>query len=166
MASRVRCGDDRCRPCGARKFARTGGAGRRHCFSDLPRAVASAAHLWKGRQIVTSPLFREAPLRIPSLGQLRAPLPLWALLIHLQWGVDILRQRDMTAEVRARSAAAAGWCLQACRDHGPRSVVAVVTHGVFRRALGGALIANGWRLRGRRSYAPWSVWTLARLDAS
>jgi broad specificity phosphatase PhoE len=135
--------------------------------SNLPRAVASASHLWPRRPIVISPLFREMPLRIPSLGRVRAPLPLWELLIHLQWGIDTLRGRDIPAEARARSAAAADWCVQACRDHGPTSIVAVVTHGVFRRALAHALVARGWRIGGRRrSYAPWSVWELASMDVS
>jgi len=127
--------------------------------SDLPRAVASASHLWPGKSVVVSPLFREAPLRIPSLGGARVPLGLWAMFIHLQWGIDIARRRDMTDESRARCAEAADWCVQACRDRGP--TVAVVTHGVFRRALANALVARGWTFRGRRSYAPWSMWELA-----
>src|SRR5262249_26978672 len=114
-----------------------------------------------------SPLFREAPLRIPSLGRVRAPLALWALLIHLQWGLDVVRGLDVEDEVRSRRVEAANWCVRACRDHGPTSVVAVVTHGVFRRALAQALATTGWTMRGRRrSYAPWSMWELTPLDAS
>jgi broad specificity phosphatase PhoE len=127
--------------------------------SDLPRAVTSASHLWPGKSVVVSPLFREAPLRIPSLGGARVPLGLWAMFIHLQWAIDIARRRDMTAETSARCAEAADWCVQTCRDRGP--TVAVVTHGVFRRALANAFVARGWMFRGRRSYAPWSIWELA-----
>jgi len=133
--------------------------------SDLPRAVGSASHLWPGRPVVVSPLFREANLRIPSLGGVPAPLPLWALLIHLNWEIDILRGRDLSAEDRARSTKAADWCVAACRERGPASVIAVVTHGVFRRALARTLVAQGWSTNGRRSYAPWSVWELAPAGA-
>jgi len=129
--------------------------------SDLPRAAMSASHLWPDRQIATSPLFREAPLRIPSLGGVALPLALWALCIHARWMIDIVRGRDMTTDVRTRCSEAADWCVQACRDRGPSSAVAVVTHGVFRRALAGTLIERGWSMEGRRSYAPWSVWELA-----
>jgi broad specificity phosphatase PhoE len=122
--------------------------------SDLPRALASASLLWPGRPVIVSPLFRELPLHIPSLGRMRAPIPMWALLIHLRWMIDILRKR----ENRERAAEAADWCVQACRDCGPTAAVAIVTHGVFRRVLAQTLIAKGWTLRGRRSYAPWSVW--------
>src|SRR5262249_21900530 len=71
--------------------------------SDLPRAVESASHLWPERPIVTLPLFREAPIHIPSLVGIPAPLPLWALLIHLRWTLDTVRGRDLSAEDRSRS---------------------------------------------------------------
>lgn len=129
--------------------------------SDLPRAMESASHLWPDRPIVILPLFAEAPLRIPSIGGARAPLALWAVLIHLQWGIDILRGRDSTVDVRRRAMRAADWCVQACRSQEPGSALAVVTHGVFRRTVADALVARGWEMRGwRRSYAPWSVWEL------
>jgi len=134
--------------------------------SDLPRAVMSAGHLWPERQTATSPLFREAPLRIPALGGVSIPLALWALCIHAHWMIDIVRGRDMTEDVRTRCSDAADWCVQACRDRGPTSVVAVVTHGVFRRALARMLIERGWTMQGRRSYAPWSVWELASMHGA
>ena len=142
-------------------------AARAHIMaaSDLPRAVESASHLWPGRPVVISPLFREAPIRIPSLGPVRVPLPLWALIIHAQWAIDILRGQDMTAESRARVTEAATWCEQACRARSTSAVVAVVTHGVFRRELARALNARGWKSGGRRSYAPWSVWELVGQSA-
>src|SRR5262249_50746866 len=120
---------------------------------------------WPERETVIAPLFREAPLRIPSLGGMRIPLALWALAIHAQWMLDILRKRDMTAELRTRCNEAADWCVGACRRLGPTAVVAVVTHGVFRRALARTLIERGWKMYGRRSYAPWSVWDLASTNA-
>jgi hypothetical protein len=40
--------------------------------------------------------------------------------------------------------------------------LAMVTHGVFRRALAHRLVTSGWRLSGLRRYVPWSAWTLAR----
>lgn len=61
--------------------------------------------------------------------------------------------------------ASASWCEQACRARATSSVVAVVTHGVFRRELARALKARGWKISGRRSYAPWSIWELVGQSA-
>ena len=133
--------------------------------SDLPRAAASAARLWPGRCVECSPLFREIPLRIPTCGNVRAPFAIWSLAIHLQWGLDILSGRDLSATDRQRVAGAAAWCEDACRDHRADAVFALVTHGVFRRVLARQLVTHGWELSGARHYDPWSVWTLTRRDA-
>ena len=135
--------------------------------SDLPRAVVSAARLWPDRSVILSPLFREIPLRIPALPRVRMPLAGWELSIHLQWGLDILRDRGFTPDDQQRVEAAAAWCEDTCRDRESSFVVAIVTHGVFRRGLADRLVRNGWkRSTRRRSYAPWSVWTVERTDTS
>lgn len=127
--------------------------------SDLPRAVASARRLAPDRSPLVSPLLREEPLPIPRLGTLRASLAVWEALIHLRWGLDILR-RDASPGAEARARAAAAWCRAACG--GTDRTLVVVTHGVFRRLLARQLIADGWTLApGRRSYARWSVWRLS-----
>ena len=133
--------------------------------SDLPRGIASAAQLWPGRAVTYSPLFREIPLRIPALGRVLAPFPVWSLAIHLQWGLDTLSGRDIPMGDRQRVDEAAAWCEHACEEHGADAVLAVVTHGAFRRALARRLVTTAWQLSGSRRYAPWSVWTLARRDA-
>ena len=135
--------------------------------SDLPRAAASAARLWPERSVLLSPLFREIPLRIPPLTRVRMPLAVWELGIHLQWGLDILSDRRLAPDDQQRVDAAAAWCEDTCRERESSFVLAIITHGVFRRALADRLMLNGWkRSSRRRRYAPWSVWTVERMGTS
>jgi broad specificity phosphatase PhoE len=127
--------------------------------SDMPRAIDSAARLvGSERGVVLSPLFREIPLPLPAWFPLRAPLTLWAMLIHLQWGIDIARSRDASPEAAERARRAAAWCQDACAS-APGGDLVVVTHGVFRRLLARELRTRGWRTAGGwRDYSHWSVW--------
>lgn len=131
--------------------------------SDLPRAMESAALLAAGRSVTISPHFRELTLPIPFAGWAlpRAPLPVWELLGHLQWGLDILRGRDVEPGAREQALLAAEWCRDIVHELPADACAAVVTHGVFRRLLARTLEQSGWLPDGaRRSYANWSVWRL------
>lgn len=130
--------------------------------SDLPRAIASGAQLWPARSVESSPLFREIPLAIPALGGMRLPFALWPVLIHLRWGFDLLRGRDLDSAARARLDQAAEWCETTCEQHGQSATLAIVTHGVFRSALARELVRRGWRLGPSRGYSVWGVWALTR----
>lgn len=132
--------------------------------SDLPRAIASAALLAEGRDVLVSPLLREVPLAIPESVRFRVPLAAWAVVIHLRWTLDILRGRDMSVETLERVRAASAWCSDVLRRSGNGAALAVVTHGVVRRMLARQVVADGWRAEpGRRSYAHWSVWRFSRI---
>jgi broad specificity phosphatase PhoE len=127
--------------------------------SDMPRAVTSVAALAPGRTFTVSTLLREVPLPIPPV-PIRAPLAVWNALIHLRWGIDILRGCDASREARSQAEAAATWCVVAARQ-ARSGTIAVVTHGVFRRLLARQLLAEGWRFEpGPRSYGHWSTWRL------
>lgn len=129
--------------------------------SDMPRAVTSVALLAPGRTFTVSTLLREVPLPIPEM-PLHAPLAVWSALIHLRWGLDIVRGRDVSKEAKSQAEAAATWCVVAARE-ARTGTIAVVTHGVFRRLLAKQLVAEGWRFEpGPRSYDHWSTWRLQR----
>jgi hypothetical protein len=133
--------------------------------SDLPRAVTSVGVLAPGRTFTVSTLLREVPLPIPAV-PIRAPLAVWSTLIHLRWGLDIARGRDVSKEAKAQAEAAATWCIVAAREARIRTI-AVVTHGVFRRLLAKQLVAEGWRFEpGPRSYDHWSTWRLQQPHAT
>ena len=130
--------------------------------SDLPRAVESAARLFPGRSVESSPLLREVPLAIPTLGGVRAPFAIWAGVISVGWGVDILRGQDCPPADEERVHAAIDWCEEKRRQAGENATLAVVTHGVMRRLLATRLGERGWTTRGRRRYDLWSAWELTR----
>lgn len=125
--------------------------------SDLPRAIASAERLARGRAIQTSPLLREIPLAIPDL-PVRLPLAAWGAAIHVAWSYRILRKREHPADDTARVSAAAAWLKELTGS----DLAVVVTHGVFRAALAKELLRAGWTAEGRRGgYSHWSAWSFA-----
>ena len=128
--------------------------------SDLPRALASAAMLAPGREVVVSALLREAPPALPTTARLRLPLMGWALVIGLQSLRRALRSEGTPpAEVLKRAGEAADWLAGLAAEHG--SVVAV-THAAFRGRVADALHARGWRTeRGMRVFHHWSARVLA-----
>jgi broad specificity phosphatase PhoE len=133
--------------------------------SDLPRAIASAERLLGRAPGAVSPLLRESRLRVPSWAPRRAPLLVWATVMHLSWLLDRVRGVDAAPDARERARLAAAWCGEQCGEqcgeHGgePDGAVAVVTHGIFRTLLARELVAAGWRAApGRQTFANWSVW--------
>lgn len=127
--------------------------------SDLLRAVASAERLAPQRQIETSELLREVPLKLPHWPT-RLPLIVWEFLIHVAWSYRIVRGIDSTEQDRARATAAAKWLGEIVTNE---STAVVVTHGVFRRVLAQQLLLAGWTGTDRRGgYSNWSYWTFAR----
>jgi hypothetical protein len=105
-----------------------------------------------------SGLLREAPLPVPAF-PLRLPVLVWDTLTTIHWGYRILRGMDATPAERQRAADAATWL----GEIGDTAMVAVVTHGVFRRLLAQHFQETGWQVSvPRRRYDFWSVWTVER----
>jgi len=119
--------------------------------SDMVRAEESAALLAGNREVIPSPLLREAKLEIPECFGLRLPLVLWGPLIGLRW------KRSRPKPDAKRGGEAAAWLASLAREHG---TVAAITHGAIRRTIADALIADGWScsLPKRNSWREWSVW--------
>ena len=138
--------------------------GVRVLASDLPRAVASAALLAPGRDVMRTPLLREAPLEtpelpMPGLGGLRLPLRGWGVVFGARWIAAWARGAPppgVDARALARAEEAAEW-LAAQADEA-RGRVVVVTHATFRLLVARALVRRGWRGPGRRPVRVWSAW--------
>ena len=132
--------------------------------SDLPRAIASAVRLAPEREIVRTPLLREAPMEtddrpLPGFGGLRLPLRAWGMLWGTQWIASWIRNGPPPgvgpAEL-ARAEQAADLLATHARDAGGR--VVAVTHATFRFVLARALARRGWRGPDQRPYREWSAW--------
>jgi broad specificity phosphatase PhoE len=132
--------------------------------SDLPRTVASAMRLAPDREIVRTPLLREAPMEtpelpLPALGGIRLPLRAWGTIWGMRWLSAWLRSAPppgVDAAVLARADEAAAWLADQAMEAGGR--VVVVTHATFRVVLTQALVRRGWRGPDQRPYRAWSAW--------
>jgi len=132
--------------------------------SDLPRTVASAVRLAPEREIVRTPLLREAPMEtpdrpLPDFGGIRLPLRAWGTIWTARWLTAWLRNAPPPgvgpAEL-ARAEQAADFLVGHAQDAGGR--VVAVTHATFRVVLARALVQRGWRGPDQRPYREWSAW--------
>jgi broad specificity phosphatase PhoE len=132
--------------------------------SDLPRTVASAVRLAPEREIVRTPLLREAPMEtlarpLPGFGGIRLPLRAWGMLWGTRWIASWLWNAEPPgigpAELE-RAEQAADLLIAQAHDAGGR--VVVVTHATFRVVLARALARRGWRGPDERPYHEWSAW--------
>jgi broad specificity phosphatase PhoE len=109
--------------------------------STLPRAIHTAELVADGRQIVTDPVFVEAPLPPPALFGRRSPRA-WGVWSRAAWWLggheDGESRRE--AEVRAE-AAVATLTAQALRGQN----VLLCAHGWFNRMMRPVLKSQGWR---------------------
>ena len=129
--------------------------------SDLPRARESAARLAPDAAVVHSPLLRETPPALPSLGPVRLPLAGWALAVGLRLAYQSACGVPAPAAALRQAREAARWLAGLADAHG---LVVAVTHATVRGLIADALAAGGWARgplpRGpARRYAHWSAWT-------
>ena len=132
--------------------------------SDMPRTVASAVRLAPERQIVRTPLLREAPMEtperpLPEFGGIRLPLRAWGLFWGTRWFASWLLNASPPGIGPAeldRAEQAADFLIAHAQGSGGR--VVVVTHHTFRVVLARALARRGWRGPEERPYHEWSAW--------
>lgn len=109
--------------------------------STLPRAMHTAEMIAGGREIITDPVFVEAPLPPPPFWGRRRPGH-WGVLARIAWWFgrhDDGESREQ-AEQRAE-AAVATLTSQALRGKN----VLVCAHGWFNRMMRPVLRSQGWR---------------------
>jgi broad specificity phosphatase PhoE len=109
--------------------------------STLQRAIHTAQMVAGGREIITDPVFVEAPLPPPPVWGKRSPRA-WGVWSRAAWWMG--RHEDgetrEQAEVRAE-AAVATLTAQALRGHN----VLLCAHGWFNRMMRPVLRSQGWR---------------------
>jgi hypothetical protein len=109
--------------------------------STLQRAIHTAQMVAGGREILTDPVFVEAPLPPPPLWGKRRPGH-WGVLARIAWwfGRHESGESRKQAEIRA-AAAVATLTAQALRGQN----VLLCAHGWFNRMMRPVLRAQGWR---------------------
>ncbi len=120
--------------------------------STLPRAIRTAEAVAGGREIITDPVFVEAPLPPPSIWGKRRPGH-WGVLARIAWwfGAHDGEESRPDAELRAE-AAVATLTAQALRGHN----VLLCAHGWFNRMMRPVLRAQGWREVENRGDTYWA----------
>ena len=94
-----------------------------------------------GRQIITDPVFVEAPLPPPPLAGKRRPSE-WGVYARAAWWVGMSEGGETKGQAQTRAqAAVATLTAQALRGHN----VLLCAHGWFNRMMRPVLKAQGWR---------------------
>lgn len=109
--------------------------------STLPRAIRTAEAVAAGRDIITDPVFVEAPLPPPRMWGKRSPRA-WGVWSRVFWffGHHAGSETRQEAEVRAE-AAVATLTAQALRGQN----VLLCAHGWFNRMMRPVLLRQGWK---------------------
>ncbi len=109
--------------------------------STMPRAMHTAQLAAPGREIVTDPVFVEAPLPPPPFWGRRRPGH-WGVLARITWWVGNHGDGESRAEAEIRAeAAVATLAAQALRGKN----VLLCAHGWFNRMMRPVLKRQGWR---------------------
>jgi broad specificity phosphatase PhoE len=109
--------------------------------STLPRAIRTAEAVAGGRNVITDPVFVEAPLPPPPLWGKRRPGH-WGVLARAAWWLGRHDGEETRADAETRAeAAVATLTAQALRGQN----VLCCAHGWFNRMMRPILRAQGWR---------------------
>ena len=123
--------------------------------SDLPRGVESARRLADGREVVASPLLREAGSAMPGnwLG-LRLSTTTWDWGFHYLWLCGVRPVGESVQGARRRAREACTWLESLASEQGP---VLVVAHWTINRFLAAELRRREWRGPRRSAGENWGL---------
>ena len=121
--------------------------------STLPRAMRTAEAAAPGKDIITDPVFIEAPLPPPQMWGKRSPRD-WGVWSRVSWWFGNAKGQETRQEAELRAeAGAATLTARALRGEN----VLLCAHGWFNRMMRPVLRAQGWRCvyDGRDEYWAW-----------
>jgi len=109
--------------------------------STLPRAMHTAQLVADGRDIITDPVFVEAPMPPPPIWGRRRP-GAWGVLARAAWWAGLHGEQESRPECEVRAeAAVATLTARALRGQN----VLLCAHGWFNRMMRPVLRSQGWR---------------------
>lgn len=115
---------------------------RRVFASELARSIDSARALLPKAELVSTPLFTEAPLASPRLPALRLKAPAWAVVSRIAWHGGYKPGIESYGQSKNRARRALELLVAEAEEAGTAVLVA---HGYFNAILGRALSQRGWR---------------------
>ena len=126
-----------------------------HVFtSDRPRSHQSAAAMAPHAQLITDPLFAEAPLASPRLPLVRMEVPKWAVMSRLLWHAGFHPGIENPRQARKRAGRAADILIARAREKG---ISALVAHGYFNWMIGRQLLKRGFHRTGIHQARYWNT---------
>ena len=122
--------------------------------SIKPRATDSAKALAPHAELISDPLFAEAPLASPRIPLLRMKVPKWAVVARLLWHAGYHPEIEDYRKAKHRAARAADILMQRA---GAEGVSALVAHGYFNAMIGRELRRRGFRKSGAHRVKFWNA---------
>ncbi len=110
--------------------------------SDLKRSIDSAATLLPDAELVSTPLFTEAPLASPRVPALKMKAPAWAVVARVAWHGGFKPGIESYGQSKQRARQAAPLLIEEAERSG---IAVLVAHGYFNAILGRTLRLRGWR---------------------
>lgn len=110
--------------------------------SELKRSIDSARALLPHAELVSTPLFTEAPLASPRLPALRMKAPAWAVVARVAWHGGFKPGIESYGQSKQRARQAAPVLIEEAEQNG---IAVLVAHGYFNAILGRTLRRRGWR---------------------
>lgn len=110
------------------------------CFSsDLPRAVRTAEHIYKG-EIIKTPLLREISVRPFSAKDIKLPFLIWTILARVAWFFSHKSQPEGRDSTKKRVKEFVSWALSFDKPK-----ILVVSHGALMWVIRKELIKGGFK---------------------
>jgi broad specificity phosphatase PhoE len=110
--------------------------------SELERSTQSARAILPKAEIVSTPLFTEAPLASPPVPGIRLKAPVWAVISRVAWHGGFKPGIESYAQSKLRARKAVDVLIAEAEREGTAVLVA---HGYFNAILGRILRLKGWR---------------------
>jgi len=110
--------------------------------SDLRRSIDSAHTLLPHAELVSTPVFTEAPLASPRLPALKLKVPAWAVISRVAWHGGFKPGIESYGQSKQRARVAAPMLIEEAERSG---LAVLVAHGYFNAILGRTLRLKGWR---------------------
>jgi broad specificity phosphatase PhoE len=131
-------------------------SGARRVFSsDLERSSQSARLLLPNAEIVSTPLFTEAPLASPPVPGIRLKAPAWAVMARVAWHGGFKPGIESYGQAKQRARKAIDILVAEAEREG---IAVLVAHGYFNAILGRVLKLKGWRkLQGAHRARFWNA---------
>ncbi len=111
--------------------------------SARKRAIETAGHLGRGREVKHDAMFNEAPLPPPRIGRIPMRPKNWNKWARLLWMMGHSGGEEHVRDAKRRAAKAAEVLVKTAEESGGRDVV-LAAHGWFNRMLRPQLRKRGW----------------------